>query len=302
MPLPNFLIVGAAKAGTTSIADYLSENPNVHMSVPKEPRYFAHESLLSVSSRDPLSGYFGMPWQSDQDSYEALFESDSGVALRGEASVHYLFHHAQVIPKIQDTLDDPAIVIVLREPVARAISNWAYIGPERLSFEEALREESARIELGYNSFWFYESLGYYTSQVAAYLSAFSRVHIQIAEELYRTPRSSLARLCEFLNIEMHSTVLPHSNSRVLLRPTGNQRIRPSTRLADSRAVRQLYSFDRTRNMVRVLGVRSRRETVLDETRDALGSRYAEDVSALEDLIRRDLSKWWRRRENRNGGE
>ncbi|MGA3007063.1 MAG: sulfotransferase domain-containing protein, partial [Opitutaceae bacterium] len=130
-PAPNFLIVGAARAGTTSLWQWLRGHPQVFMTRYKEPAFFVHN--------------FGV---FNQEKYLSLFKAGRGKPCIGEASTAYL-SSPESPPWIHDVLGRVKIIMVLRNPVARAYSMYCWltmIGLEPLAtFEEALTQESRRM-------------------------------------------------------------------------------------------------------------------------------------------------------------
>ncbi|MGQ9662575.1 MAG: sulfotransferase domain-containing protein [Kiritimatiellia bacterium] len=132
MTLPNFLIVGAPKAGTTSLFDYLGQHPEVYTPPVKEPCFFSS----------------GLPaFTHDLAEYEALFAGQTTQTAIGEASTTYLYD-PDAARRIHDLLPEARIIIMLRNPAERAYSEWAYnalqLACEPLSFEAALEAEEER--------------------------------------------------------------------------------------------------------------------------------------------------------------
>jgi len=118
MPLPNFLIVGAAKAGTTSLGNYLSAHPNVFLSTPSEPKFLT-SGFLEFPHQGPGDAEIDEGVISDFDEYKRLFEGGKTAEARGEASADLLYYHERAIPVIREVLGDPKIIIILRDPVER---------------------------------------------------------------------------------------------------------------------------------------------------------------------------------------
>ena len=112
MILPNLIIVGAAKSGTTSLHNYLNQHPDVFMCDPKEPHFLINKEI--GLKRIPIA-------ISDINDYEKLFLGYSDIRYRGESSVMYLMYPEIVIPKIKSLLgEETRIIIMLRNPVDRA--------------------------------------------------------------------------------------------------------------------------------------------------------------------------------------
>ena len=122
MTLPNFITIGAAKAGTTALYQYLAEHPQVFMSPTKETNYFAYglDKQGHLLYGDPEYHRFGVRSWSD---YGALFtNADDAVAI-GEVSPIYL-ECPQAAARIRERLPDVRIICGLREPVDRAYSDY----------------------------------------------------------------------------------------------------------------------------------------------------------------------------------
>ena len=146
--LPNFLLVGAAKCGTSSLHKYLDQHPEIFMSKHKEPRF-----ISSQATPFPLNGpgdHKVEAWYvKNYDDYEKLFEGAGEYPAVGESSADTLYFYKGTIPVIKKYLGDPKIVIMLRNPVKRAFSAYQHLVRdlrEDLSFEEGLEREPERIE------------------------------------------------------------------------------------------------------------------------------------------------------------
>jgi hypothetical protein len=136
--LPNFLIVGASRCGTTSLYHYLKEHPNIFMSSIKEPSF-----ILSQFSKVPKNGIGDdrQDYIDNFDDYCRLFERAGDRKAIGEASSHNLYHYEKAIPTIRKFLGDPKIIIAIRNPVEKAYSAYTFLVSENreyLTFEEGL--------------------------------------------------------------------------------------------------------------------------------------------------------------------
>ena len=141
MRKPDFIVVGAMRAGTTALAAALNQHPDIAISEPKEPNYFATlHGALEYSG--PGDQWFAGQNSSEWESYLSLFQGDS--ALVGEASAMYLAL-PETAADVRRLLPDAKIVIVLRDPAARARSAHSYLrskGRETLgSFIDGLEAE-----------------------------------------------------------------------------------------------------------------------------------------------------------------
>ena len=115
--LPNFLIIGAAKSGTTSLHEELSKHPEIFMCNPKEPHFLAN------LPDNTIGGNYGYP-RVDEAGYYSLFQKVKNEKIIGESSVSILFYK-NAIKKAKSLLgQNIKIVVVLRNPVDRAFSNY----------------------------------------------------------------------------------------------------------------------------------------------------------------------------------
>jgi len=183
---PNFFIVGAAKCGTTSLANYLSQHPDIYIPALKEPKFFS-----VADNRFPHNGPGDIVPDAKvikvQSDYESLFIPGQNCTAKGEASVDYLYFEG-VPERIKRYNPHAKIIIMLRNPAKRAFSNYIHMvrdERETLSFEDALENEEKRKAMNWEFFWLYKKIGFYSSQVERYLRCFGpdQVHIVLFEEL-----------------------------------------------------------------------------------------------------------------------
>jgi hypothetical protein len=183
MSLPNFLIIGAAKAGTTSLYHYLRQHPDVYMSPVKEPAYYASDGG-GTASGDRIR---------TRAAYEQLFEAATTARARGEASPQYL--NDETAPdRIAADLRDVRLIVSLRNPVDRAYSSYLGRlagGTERRSVEEALRR---------GTYYFDSSL--YHASLNRYFTRFdrSRIKVLLFDDLVAGARDTVQEVCDFLGV------------------------------------------------------------------------------------------------------
>lgn len=196
--LPDFLLIGCQKGGTTSLFDDLARHPDV------------------AASRDKEVHYFDLNYEKGANWYRSHFpETPEGVA--GEASPYYLFH--PLVPeRAKKLLPDCRLIALLRNPVERAWSHYQMElrnGDESLSFEEAIACEKERIEPEeqkilldpfYDSFnhrhYSYIARGLYVVQLERWLRFFAKDQILVmsSEQYFESPQTVYDRLTRFLNI------------------------------------------------------------------------------------------------------
>jgi hypothetical protein len=293
MTMPNFFVVGAQKAGTTSLYHYLNQHPQVFMSPVKEPHFF--EGLQSEYRRPGRR----KPPVANLRDYEALFSGASGEIAVGEASASYLYSpEAPVL--IRRSVPEARIIAVLRDPAERAYSNFLHVvqvGREPLAdFAAALQAEEGRMRDNWGPLWYYEHKGFYYAQVKRYLETFGRdqVGIWLYEDLRDHPTEMMREIFCFLAVD--ETFVPQVT--IEHNPSG---------LPRNEGVKALYNRVRSlsaRNpelMGRFLpaGLRTHLRNRIfvkpppfpPDVRSKLRRTYREDILKLQELIGRDLSPW-----------
>jgi hypothetical protein len=200
--MPNFLIVGAPKCGTTALYKYLSAHPSVFMPEVKEPYYYIKpkegigEGPKDLSYRNFVD---------DQATYEELFRGVSSQHQAiGEASAGYLYFHELAISQIRSDLGSPKIIILIRDPVARAFSSHTHhvrAGREGNSFQTAWRLQRKHQEDG---IWFgfqLKGVGLYAKSIAAYQEAFSHVKVILNDDLHTDTKRVVQEVFEFIGVD-----------------------------------------------------------------------------------------------------
>jgi hypothetical protein len=291
--LPNFLIIGAPRSGTTTLYESLKQHPQIFLSPVKEPMFF----LL-----DGGPAHYPGP-KSPQgvrriDQYQSLFQGAKTEKAIGEASPCYLFSPKATLG-LKQNIPDAKFIVILRNPVDRAYSHFLFHrmeGTEPLAdFEAAMDAEDERIRMGWFIFWCYRGIGYYGRQIERYLSHFPREKFRffLMEDLAGQPQELFKEIFRFLEVDDGIRV------RLPLRynPAGVPRnqwfheflVRPNAvkNLMKPILSPNVQSFLLThfmgRNLVRPSLERDVRKRIL--------AMYQEDILKTQDLIHRDLSAW-----------
>jgi Sulfotransferase family len=217
MTMPNFLIIGAAKSGTTSLYHYLKQHPEIYMSPLKEPRFFAVEGK-TLDFRGPNDDEMSFLQMSlirksvtDIDTYRALFRGVTDEKAIGEASPLYLYS-PEAPARIKHYIPQARLIAILRNPVDRAFSSYLHCVRDRgeplQDFAQALREEETRIEDGWGPIWHYKNVGFYSAQLERFFDTFRRDQIKVFlyEDLKEDPVGVLRSTYRFL--EVGETRLP----------------------------------------------------------------------------------------------
>lgn len=300
MNYPNLYIVGAPKAGTTSLYHYLNQHPEI--AIPeKEPRFFIKESIKNTSDEDPIKPYLIRSSVLNEGEYSSLY-TDKKEKIRCDASTQYLYHFKEVIPKIKQLVgDSPKILILLRNPVDRAFSNYShnYSTFENLDFEQALLQESERISRGFNSFWHYKGLSTYAEAVKAYKEAFAQVKVIFFEDFIKDIDKSLVDIFDFLGVDNSFKV---SHFMVNKKSTGapkskklNALLQSSSKFSTLKTILHNVIGEQRTKLFRELIMRqnlSKAKISLDESlKSNLESYFVEDIAELKQILPEQSIGW-----------
>ena len=286
--LPNFIIVGAPKAGTTSLYHYLNEHPDIFMADPKELNYFSGESIRSQHL------YYKSYVVEDLDKYKNHFINTKDETAIGEASVSYLFYK-EVPEKIYELIPDAKIIIILRDPVRRAYSHYQMderLGYINNSFEDIVysKKKIAEYELFYQQ---YVELGFYHDQVKRYLDTFgkNRVRVYFFDEFNKNPGFVLKDLYQFLGVKEHSGSIVSEKYNVGLTPgtklTGE--LYKSERLRKS--LSKIVPDSIKKKLKKVLFSASGKVLLDEKLEQFLQELYYDDIKKLGGLLSRDIPFW-----------
>ena len=294
MNYPNLYIVGAPKAGTTSLYHYLSQHPDI--AIPdKEPRFFIKESIQNISDADPIKPYLLRSSVLDELAYTKLYANKSE-KIKCDASTQYLYHHDEVITKIKQLkeIKPPKILILLRNPVERAFSNYShnFSTYENLDFKHALEKESERISKGFNSFWHYKGLSTYAESVKAYKDAFKHVKVVFFEEFVKDIDKSLVDIFDFLEVDSNFKV---SHFMINKKSTGapkskklNTILQSSSKFSIIKKILHNTIGEQKTKLIRELIMRknlSKSKISLDESlKFDLESYFIDDIAQLKKIL------------------
>lgn len=293
MNLPTFLIIGAARSGSTTLHDCLRQHPQVYVSPIKEPHFFSYEG-------DPLPfpgpGARPLDWVTDIDTYSELFAGARVGLAAGEASVSYLYRPATA-ERIFRLVPDVRLIAILRNPVERAYSAYSYLrerGSEtHADFAAALAAEGGRVRDGWAHIWHYKRMGFYGEQLARYYGRFDReqVHVLTLDDFVEDPAREMAAV--YAHVGVDSSFAPRTAIRHNV--TGEPRwqfLRPL--LEPNRVTRRLRPLVAGPLGPAVGRVKQRalvKPGVPPGAARALAEDYRLDIERLSELLGRDLTPW-----------
>ncbi len=291
MTLPNFIVVGAAKAGTTALYWYLAEHPAVFMSPVKETNYFAYglDERGTLLYGDPEVHHFPVK---SLGEYEGLFAEAGGAAAVGEASPIYL-ECPQAATRIAAMLPAARIICGLRQPVDRAYSDYQMYLRSRGRRLDPDRDLAATSDWARpDSHWM--RIGMYHEPLSRYFDAFPRdqIHVFLFDDLKRNALGAVQDVYRFLGVDPSFAPdfeTPHNVGGM-----------PSSRLLEGvltsgtiRSAVQPWIPRRAANWVRRLRTRNMRQAspLPAGLRHELTVHFQQDIARTSALIGRSLEHW-----------
>lgn len=294
--LPDIMLVGAAKSGTTSIAHQFTRHPGVFLPMAKKEPHFFGFSGKRPPYKDPAF-VRTLVWEPGE--YAALYEGAPAGSLIADCSTSYLYLHRAAILNIQQAYGEKAgrlnMSAILRDPVERAYSHWLYLvrnGHEDLPFEQAI--DPATVERRKHQRWGFDYLGYglYADAVEQFQSVFPSFKVYLLEDL-KDLQGTFDDICDRAG-------LPHIEvEKVQSNPGGIPRNRGLVRtLRRNPLIRSLSHLlpQGMRNKARakrdgMLKKALDRPEMPQQAREQLCAYYRADTERLAALVGRDLSHW-----------
>jgi len=213
MNKPNFIISGFPKCGSTALHYYVDAHPEIFMPKQKELHYFT-QSYISKLNKGPGDLEAKKSQVKSLDSYFKMFEGVSGEKTIGETSPSYI-NYPNSFKKINKELDTPKLIILIRDPIKRAYSNYLHLLREHReteSFSKSLDLENFRKSQQYSDFWLYTFNSFYYDKIIEAKKVFSDVLILTQEELNLDTKKTLIKVYKFLEVDSEFTP-NNSNNR-----------------------------------------------------------------------------------------
>lgn len=277
MPLPNLLVIGAHKCGTTSMHDYLDQHPEISMSRTKELNFFV----------DCMNWKYGLDW------YASQFEENKVI---GESSVMYSRHPrgGGMAQRIHETLPDVKLIYMVRDPIDRIMSHYVDVVDELREmrpFDEVVAAVDNENE--------YLGTSRYHYQVSQYLKHYdrNRILIVLLDELKSEPQQTMRRVFQFLGVDDSVEV----NCERTLNSLRTNR-RPNAiirRVLPKRFIRQLHrptwlpgkAVVAVKAAIRATGSRIDRPALMNAMERHLIDRLKDDVREFQTLLGRPCPEW-----------
>ena len=276
----NLFIVGAPKAGTTSLHFYLQQHPDVCMSIIKEPNYFTAKEVQKL--------YYDVSPVNSEDWYHSNFTEPTSKVI-GEGSVSYLFY-PEVPQKIYEYNPKAKILIILRNPVQRAFSHYLMdygLGLCNISLEKVLNNP-----LKYPQFYQqFIDLGMYYQQIKRYLDVFGhdQVKVMFYDDLKTDTDLFMKEVFSFLSIAAVDI---------------NTLVKNKFKQPSNKIIAILYQFKWLRSFLKIIlkqeslikikkiFFKKGEKPFLDTSLKArIHNLYKKDIEKLSKLLSKDLSVW-----------
>tara|TARA_Y100001960_G_scaffold275306_1_gene304804 strand:- start:4764 stop:5666 length:903 start_codon:yes stop_codon:yes gene_type:complete len=295
MIIPDFFVIGAAKSGTTALYEYLKQNDNIFLPDIKETNYFHFfdDSLeyTGPGDKDEICRFS----LKTRDEYENAYKKGIGF-VKGDVSPVYLYDN-KVANRIYNANPNAKIIVVLREPVSRAISQYNHAVRqlrETLSFQDALEQEKNRLDDGYEFFWAYQKSGLYYEQLKSYYDVFPREQIKVIkyDDFISSQQGVMSDLFDFLNVEDKEISMSKSYNSA-----GKPKLENIHKITRLNIVKDIYHKclpKWIKNIIRNLYYRmnmKKNDIVGEEIKAKLKFQFRDDILKLEELTGKTFKEW-----------
>jgi hypothetical protein len=296
---PNFLVVGAARCGTTGLVEGLRSHPQVFVTDPKEPHYFALHKTGAHFTAPGDEHTINRVAVTDREAYLDLYPQQHDYLALGDASVSTMYYPEDALPEVRDVNPDMKLVVMLREPVARSYSSHQYMRARGLEpvedFLAAVELEEERKQAGWHHIWHYTSMSHYADSLEALYAAFPREQIGVwfYDDLNADYEGTVGRILRFLDVphvEGEAADIPRVNvsgqpkyaavHRLIGLATGNERIRTFVKNHSS------YRF---RERIRRAVLES--DPLPAGARETLGPQFDADLVRVRGLLEGPVPGW-----------
>lgn len=296
---PDFLVIGAARAGTTALHSFLRQHPQLFLPKVKEPNYFAFAGQ-TLACQGPGADFINNSVTTPA-AYAALFADAPTGAICGEASPLYLYA-PEAPANIRQQAPDAKMIAVLRNPIEQAWSHFMYATKLRIEderdFTRALRLEDQRLAAGWQPLFGYSRFPRYGEQLARYFDLFPKTQILIRtyEDFQTAPDRLLAGIFAFIGAD--PAFRPDTSQTLNAGGVPKNRVFQDFLMKSNPLTRAvgLVVPRATRLRIRdwMAGFNLRREDEMPATAKAiLLDRLGDDIALTERLTGLDLAAWRR---------
>ena len=297
MTLPNFLIIGAAKSGTTALHSYLRQHPDVYMPEKKELSYFSHSITAPAINKLYLEEEI-----KSLEEYICYFSDATTEKAIGEASPMYLYFEIASV-RINSLIPDCKIIAILRNPIERAYS--AYLHAVRdwrepaKDFYEALDLEKNRINEGWSILYHYVNAGLYSHQLERYYEIFpsEKILVLLYDDLLSDPKMVFNDIFSFLGVDQNffPDTAHHPNVSGKIKSQNFHSFMERFFIYDNpiKAISRIIIPKKIRQtaMSSLRSINMEKQKIPDEFRQFLRPKFLNEINSLQQILGRDLSEW-----------
>ena len=310
---PTFLVVGAVKAGTTSLHEYLQQHPEVYMSPVKETNHFSDADMdfahFNVDYRQDIDHNLDKYLAGTMDhkihiahvrtaaQYSLLYKNVQDEKAIGEVSNSYLYCPSTAAA-IHQALPAVQIVMVLRNPVDRLYSQYLMnLKLGKITEKDLLTEiahDAAKEHKGWGVSHLYVEVGMYHEQVKRYLDLFPReqVHIMLFDDFKQDVAGAMSDLFGFLGVDPAPGIDYSKRYNEAGMPRFGKLNYWMTQIGLYGLFKKLFPDNLKQRLKSVIYTQKGIPKITSEERKQLEDLYREDVERLSALISRDLSHWF----------
>jgi hypothetical protein len=288
--LPTFLLIGAARSGSTTLYEYLKQHPEIFMSSVKSPKYFAYDE------KQPGLREWGLPGIDEEfkvrtaDEYQRLFEEAKDELQIGEASIGYL-ESAYAPERIKRELGDVKILVILRNPVRRGYSGY------RMQLRGGTTSQDIRDALKDPSRVHWIQVGFYHRLLKRYFDIFPHENIKVVifEEFVKDKAGAMKEIYRFLGVDESftpDTSMAYARGgipRTGVLNTALRKVGKAVRSMMPEAL-QVRLLGKVRAKMNEFNVKQE-PPLTQELYDQLKAIYREDIANLEKLLSREIPEW-----------
>lgn len=285
--LPNFILVGAAKTGTSFLLKYLEQHSDIYL--PNSNELYFHSKLKNFEGpydKEKL----GMQTRYLED-YKKFFQDYNGQKVIGEFSTDYLYAYTESIKSIKETIGkDVKIVIVLRNPVDRSFSQYRHLVTkchEPLEFWDAVNAQGEREKKKWRWTYQYINVSKYYSQVKAYKEAFDNIKVVIYEDLKSDPKKTIEELYSFLDVKVEH--FENITEKVNVKRVYKSKIFFKLSRFLEKVENKLFNTSKLSEGINKFNLVELK--ISKQDKKDLFKIFEDDINKLEALLNIDLSSW-----------
>lgn len=291
---PNLFIIGAAKAGTTSLFNYLNYSENIFTCPIKEPHFFSEIAENEYVKEKPKQGQIAHSGNiTDEETYLSLFDSSNDYKYKLEASTSYFFDIGAA-QKIYSKEPNSKIIVILRNRIQRAFSHYLMDvkdGNQNLNFYNALIDDYSLKNKGWSISHLYVELGFYAEALKKYIEIFGKenVHVIFFSEFNKDLSNTLKKICLFLNIDNNFI------GKIDLDKKYNEFKKPKSKfhfyvIKFLKKIKKMLPSFLKPNISKDFLLKIDQKPEIDEkAKDFLNNIYSDEYSKLNDLLKKEYN-------------